>query len=196
MVKSMNNYYSFDNFDIDLNGSTFHIIIWGLYIGIMLGTLGSILFRVYSSKIIKAITACGASDENSAKTLEELGLAKTPLVKKYLKDDSILRRLVLVCGDSHKSDTSNSLKVFWYEKFNRTDVPEKIDFENAKFYIPEENRAAAELRFREESHPVCSFILAAVVLLAAAVFAIYALPQLLTMLDNFITQVKPESKYY
>jgi gas vesicle protein len=63
----MNNYYSFDNFDLDLNSSSFQIIIWGLYIGVVLGTLGSILFRVYSGKIIKALINASANGENSAK---------------------------------------------------------------------------------------------------------------------------------
>ena len=196
MVIIMNHHYSFDNFNIDLNVSSFQIIIWGIYIGILLGTLGSVLFRVYSSKIIKALVANGASDESSAKTLSELGLLKTPFVRMYLKDDSVIRRSVLVCGSSHKKSSTNKFKIFWYESFIRTDIPKVIDFENAKFYLPEENRAGAELRFKEEAHPVRSFILAAVIMLAAALFAIYALPELLSMFDNFITQVKPESKYY
>ena len=196
MVIIMNHHYSFDNFNIDLNVSSFQIIIWGIYIGILLGTLGSVLFRVYSSKIIKALVANGASDESSAKTLSELGLLKTPFVRMYLKDDSVIRRSVLVCGSSHKKSSANKFKIFWYESFIRTDIPKVIDFENAKFYLPEENRAGAELRFKEEAHPVRSFILAAVIMLAAALFAIYALPELLSMFDNFITQVKPESKYY
>ena len=192
----MNTYYSFDNFDLDLNGSSFQIIIWGLYIGVVLGTLGSILFRVYSGRIIKALINSGADAENSAKTLAELGLSKNFLVRKYLKDDSVLRRSVLICGESHLPPSQNKFKIFWYETFLRTDIPRKTNFNTAKFYLPEENRSAAELRFREESHPVRNFILAAAGLLAVAIFVSYALPELLTMLDNFITQVKPESKYY
>ena len=192
----MNTYYSFDNFDLDLNGSSFQIIIWGLYIGVVLGTLGSILFRVYSGKIIKALINASANGENSAKTLAELGLEKNFLIRKYLRDDSVLRRSVLSCGDTHLPPSGNKFKIFWYETFLRTDIPRKTNFNTAKFYLPEENRSAAELRFREESHPVRNFILAAAGLLAVTIFVSYALPELLTMLDNFITQVKPESKYY
>lgn len=192
----MNTYYSFDNFDLDLNGSSFQIIIWGLYIGVVLGTLGSILFRVYSGKIIRALINASADGENSAKTLAELGLEKNFLIRKYLRDDSVLRRSVLSCGDTLLPPSGNKFKIFWYETFLRTDIPRKTNFNTAKFYLPEENRSAAELRFREESHPVRNFILAAAGLLAVTIFVSYALPELLTMLDNFITQVKPESKYY
>lgn len=192
----MDKYYSYENFDIDVNGSMFPLIIWGLYIGIVCGALGSILFRVNSSKIIKALLAQSATDESTAKTLAELGLREKFLFRYYLKDDSVLRRSVLVCGDSHKSLSVGKFRRFWYEKFLRTSIPEKIDFSSAKFYIPEENRIAAELRFQAEDHPVRNFIFAAVGLFAVAIFATYAVPELLLMLDNFIGTVKPESKYW
>ena len=195
MVLIVNN-YSFDNFNVDLSGSNFQIIIWGIYIGILLGTLGSIMFRVYTSKIIKALIKNSAFDESSAKTAAELGLGKKAFIHHYLKDDSAIRRYVLVTGESHKTVKTNAFNTFWYEKFLKTELPQKMDFENAKFYLPEENKIGAELRFIEERHPVRSFIIAAIVMLAAAIFAIYALPELLVMFDNFITQVKPESKYY
>lgn len=192
----MDKYYSYENFDIDVNGSMFPLIIWGLYIGIVCGALGSILFRVYSGKIVKALLSQAASDENTAKTLAELKLDNNFLIRYYLKDDSVLRRSVLVCGDSHKPVNTGKFRRFWYEKFLRTSIPEKIDFSSAKFYIPEENRIVAELRFQAEDHPVRNFIFAAAGLFAVAVFAAYAVPELLLMLDNFIGTVKPESKYW
>ena len=66
----------------------------------------------------------------------------------------------------------------------------------ARFYLPEEKRITAELRYSEEKHPVRSFVLAALGLLALAAFTIFVLPELLTMVDNLITQVKPQSKFY
>ena len=155
MVLIVNN-YSFDNFNIDLSGSSFQIIIWGIYIGILFGTLGSILFRVYTSKIIKALVKNSALDENSAKTVSELGLTKKLFIRRYLKDDSAVRRYVLVTGESHKTVKTNALKTFWYEKFLKTEMPKVMDFENAKFYLPEENKIGAELRFIDEPHPVRS----------------------------------------
>ena len=192
----MDKFYSYENFDIDFSGPMFPLIIWGLYIGIVAGALGSILFRVYSSRIIKALLSSSASEESTAKTLEELGLAGKPFIRYYLKDDSVLRRSVLVCEGAHAPVKAGKFRRFWYEKFLRTTLPEKIDFSKARFYIPEENRIAAELRFQEEKHPVRNFVFAAVGLFAVAMFATYAVPELLLMLDNFVTTVKPESKFW
>lgn len=186
--------YFYENFDIDVNGSSLPLIIWGLYIGIMLGVLGSIIVRMYSNKIISALTKHGACDESSARTLAELGLKKQFFILKMLRDDSALRRSVTVTGEgAYKAKASGKLADFWYGKFLRDDAPEKLDFDAAKFYLPEEKRVGAELRFQLEGHPIRSFIIAAVGLFAVAVFANFAVPELLQMLDNFISSVKPES---
>lgn len=187
-------YYNYDNFNIDVNGDTLPIIIWGIYIGIMLGVLGSIVCRIYSSRLVQSLVKNGAMDENSAKTLAELGLGKQFVVKRMLKNEqSSLHRCVICANREDFIPISNKFKVFWYEKFLREEIPAKLDFSRAKFYLPEEKRISAELRYQVEGHPIRSFILAAVGLFAAAFFASYAVPELLQMLDNFITSVKPES---
>jgi hypothetical protein len=192
----MGKYYSYSNFDIDVNSSALPLIIWGIYIGIVLGALGSILFRVHSAKLVKALVKNSADSEEKSLTLAELGLGKGRLLKHYLKDDSVLRRSVLICGDCLKEEQAGGFRKFWYEKFLKTSIPQKTDFEKARFYLPEENRIAAELRFREEGHPLRDFIFAAVILFAVAVFAAYAIPELLLMFDNFLTTIKPESKFF
>lgn len=187
--------YFYENFDIDVNGTSMPLIIWGIYIGIMLGVLGSILCRIYSSRIIQKLIKNGCCDAASAKTLEELGLRKQWFVRYMLKDTTVLRRSVLLANEAVKPVKAGKLKKFWYEKFLRDEIPTKLDWDSARFYLPEENRIAAELRYRVEKHPIRNFILAAVGLFAVALFANFVIPELLQMLDNFITSVKPESKY-
>lgn len=187
-------YYSFENLNIDVNSDMLPLIIWGIYIGIMLGVLGSLICRIYSSRLIQALVKNGAADEGSAKTLAELGLGKQFVVKYMLKNEqSSLRRSVICANEGELKPVSSKFKVFWHEKFLREEIPTKMDFASAKFYLPEEKRISAEIRYRVEGHPIRIFIIAAVVLFAVAIFASYAVPELLLMLDNFITTVKPES---
>lgn len=187
--------YTYNNFDIDVNGTSMPLIICGIYIGIMLGVLGSLVCRIYSSRIIQALLKNGCADEASAKTLGELGLGKQWFIRSMLKDETVLRRSVLIANDAYVPVKAGKLKKFWYEKFLHDDLPKKLDWDSAKFYLPEENRIAAELRYKVEGHPVRNFIFAAVGLFAVALFANFAIPELLQMLDNFITTVTPESKY-
>lgn len=186
--------YSFENFSIDVNGSSMYIIVWGLYIGIVLGVLGALITRVYSSRLITAIVKAGASDEEHAVRIDDLDIKGKGIIKYMLKPGSALSR-TLVCANRNEfpANEHSKLKKFWHEKFLSEEIPEKTPFDVAKFYLPEERRIGAELRFSVEEHPVRNFILAAVGLFAVACFAVFAIPELLTMFDNFVTQVKPES---
>lgn len=163
--------YSFENFDIDVNSSSMLVIIIGLAIGLLVGIILSLICKSVAGKVVKALGKHGAVDENSAKTIEELELGKVAFLKSVLKPGSALFK-ALACTDGGEK---------------------KIDYATARFYLPEEKRISAETRFAEEKHPVRSGILAVILVSAAALFAVFVIPELLTMLDNFVTQVKPQS---
>lgn len=191
-----NKLYSFENFNIDVNGSTMYIIVWGLYIGIMIGVLGALITRVYSSRLITALVKAGASDPDSAVRIDDLDVKGKAFIKYMLRPGTALNRILEVSNrDEFPVKEHSKLAKSWHEKFLSEEIPEKIPFDVAKFYLPEDKRIGAELRFTVEEHPVRNFILAAVGLFAVACFAVFAIPELLTMFDNFVTQVKPESKY-
>jgi len=190
--------YSFDSFDlVSINSPSFLFLVGALYAGILLGVLAALILRVHSHKIVKALADRGASDRESAATLEELGLGDSRFAKSLLKTGSALRRVVLCANESDfRPAKVSALRRFWREKILKDPDPPTTDFGVARFYLPEEKRITAELRYSAESHPVRSFILAAVGLLALTAFTIFVLPELLTMFDNLITQIKPQSKYY
>ena len=190
--------YSYDNFDlVSINSPSFLFLVGALYVGILLGVLSALILRVHSHKIVKALAEHGAADRESAATLEQLGLSGNRFVRSLLKTDSALRRTVLCANEAEFTERKPSaLTRFWRNKILRDPLPPATDFEVARFYLPEEKRVSAELRYSEEKHPVRSFILAALGLLALALFTIFVLPELLIMVDNLITQVKPQSKFY
>ena len=190
--------YSYDNFDlVSINSSSFLFLVGALYVGLLAGVLFALILRVHSHKIVKALSEHGATDRESAATLEDLGLGGNRFAKSLLKTDSALRRTVLCANESEFGPRKISgLRRFWREKILKNPLPSATDFSVARFYLPEEKRVTAELRYSAEQHPVRSFILAAVGLTALAVFTVFVLPELLTMFDNLITQVKPQSRFY
>jgi len=189
-----NKLYSFENFNIDVNGSTMQVIVWGLYIGIMIGVFGALITRFYSNRIITALVKAGATDPDSAVCIDDLDVKGKAYIKYLLRPGTSLSRILEISNkDEFPKQRHSELKKFWHEHFLSEEIPESIPFDVAKFYLPEEKRIAAELRFTVEEHPVRNFILAAIGLFAVACFAVFAIPELLTMFDNFVTQVKPES---
>jgi hypothetical protein len=75
------------------------------------------------------------------------------------------------------------LHVFHWKK------EKKLPMDKAKFYLPEEQRFTAELRYSEVRNPIGSFIITVAIAIGAAFFAKFAAPELLQMLDNFLTMM-------
>ena len=190
--------YVFENLDLDINGSSFLFIVWGICVGILLGVLLSLVYRVHAHKLVTALTEHGASDREHAQTLADLGLAKNRVIRRMLGENGSMKSVVSCANeDEFPPRKLSKLRRFWHEKIVRGDpLPPKTDFTAARFYLPEEKRITAELRFPPEKHPVRNFILAALGICAVAYFAVLVLPELLVMFDNFVTQVKPMTRRF
>lgn len=186
--------YSYENFDLSsLSSESLEVIVWGICIGIIIGTLFSIFYKTYTSSLFKQLISNEIFDASKACTINELKIKGKWYIKMALKSsDKPLRRFV-VCSNADELDipAPNGFKKFWYTKLLGVEVPAKLPMDKARFYMPEENRIKAELRFTEVKNPVGSFLFAAIILVAVGFFAIYAVPELLQMLDNFITMIKP-----
>lgn len=173
----MSKIYTFDNFNLDVNSSSFIIIVVGVAVGLLFGIISSVICKSVSGKVVKSLRRLSASDEGSAVTVHDMGLDKNLFLRFVLKPNSALYKAIscVPCFTSAKET--------------------RIDYEKSRFFLPEEKRISAETRFAPEPHPIMTIVLACVLVTAAAFFAIFVIPELLTMLDNFITQVQPESKY-
>ncbi len=184
--------YYYTNFDIDVNSGSLEVILWSVYAGIIIGVLAAILYRVYTGSFIRAMVDAGAVDESHAVTLDQLKFQGKWYIKRQLKPGGTMNR-ILECtnADTFPKKKCSALGRFWHEKFMGTEIPTAVPFDTAKFYLPEERRVAAELRFTAEKHPIRTFLLAAAVLFVVIYAATIALPELLQMLDNLITQLTP-----
>ncbi len=190
--------YVFENLDLNINGSSFLFIVWGICVGILLGVLLSLIYRVHAHKIVASLTEHGALDRDHALTLSDLGFAKSRVIRRMLGEGGSMTSIVS-CANREEFPPKKLSKLgnFWHYKFLREDpLPPKTDFSVARFYLPEEKRITAELRFPEEQHPIRNFLLAALGVCAVAYFAILVLPELLVMFDNFVTQVKPMTRRF
>ena len=190
--------YVFENLELDINGSSFLFIVWGISVGILLGVLLSLIYRVHAHKLVTALAEHGATDREHALTLADLGLGKNRVVRRMLGNGGSLASTVLCANeDEFPPRKLSKLGYFWHYKFLRGDpLPPKTDYSIARFYLPEEKRITAELRFPRENHPVRSFLLAVLGVCAVAFFAILVLPELLVMFDNLVSQVKPMTRRF
>ncbi len=183
-------YYTYKNFDMDINGSALPIIVWGIWAGVLLGVLAALVCRSCTGGLVHRLKKAGASDKSCAKTLGELGIKHKWLTILMLGENSSMHRYIKIANESEISRTySGKLARIWFENI----AGQPLRLAEARFYLPEESRIEAETRYTHEKNPIRSFVLAAIVLTGAALFAAYAIPELLVMVDNFITSVQPDS---
>lgn len=159
----------------DLSASSLEVIVWGICIGIVLATLLSVLYKCFTAPFIKALIKAEAFDEARAKTLRELNFSGKWYIKNELKYQSkAMRRYVVPVVDGDSSQGADL-------------TAKKVDVETARFYLPEDKKIEAEIRFTEAKNPVFTIVITAVLVFAAAVFAMTAAPELMQMLQNFIS---------
>lgn len=115
--------------EIQGDGLTLTLVIWGIILGMIIAWIISFYRQKITGAFVDAIIRAGAKDEDSARTLAELGQEfNSGAVKRY-RSSGALRSLVRATGIEEGAKS-----------------PVVID-ENTRFYIPETASAAAEKQF-------------------------------------------------
>lgn len=180
----MNNQYENLNFG---NGFiSLEMLILAIFIGAVLAAFAAIYNKRILGNFVWLLLKSGINSKESAKTIYELNCQKNPFLRAALKNGSVLRRIVRSTEDDDTAELQ--LK----EKGLRMPA---MNLKTARFYIPEEMRIKAEIRYHRKGTDWVTFVLALVVFAAIALAIYYLLPELLTMLDNLISEIKPEPNY-
>lgn len=157
--------YYYEHLRLPEGGTTMTLLIWVLYAGLVIGSVLAAFDRSYCAGFVAALRDTGADAAERAISLDELKIRGKWYLRCALKPGKALRKMVAAAGDG-----SGSVR-------------------ETGFYLPEETRAMAELRYENGKAPIRTLILGLVLLTAAAVAAQYVLPELLTMLDNFLGSI-------
>ena len=150
-----------------------NLIIWCTYIGFM---IASVIYY-YQKKVIggfvRLVLEKGANSPDTALTLSELGYLKHPAIRKELSTHGALRKIVWEVEDNYR-EGENGVLYCAREK--------ALDLNLGKFYISEEKRIDAQLRYDNKGTDLFSLIIAAVIFFVIAVLACIWLPTLLSLI--------------
>ena len=124
------NLKSYDNINVNLE---INKIVLGTFIVLILGVVILNNYRGNVRLMVMQLTRHNAKDEESAKTLKQLGLQKSASVKKLLSGDNTLTKIVARVGEVKYS----------YEEYKALSKKEKkaevkINFDEATFYLCED----------------------------------------------------------
>ena len=152
----------YKNFTFDAAAcATARNIIFAFCFGIFLAALYTAYQRGVVGKPVRALLRAEALSPESAKTLAELGLEKNPFVVFEIGRNATLKTLIKsLVGEGDDAPT--------------------------RYYIPEELKYRADVRFEAKGNGVAALLITAVVSLALAFALIALFPTLLTIVDNLM----------
>lgn len=153
--------------------TTLNIIVWSLFIGFILGIGVTLYNKLVIGVLVRRLIENNAFDEDTAVSASSLKCSN-PFVRFAMRKNGTLRRMVRVCGDTEEALVS-------------------IPFAEAKLYIPQEKLHRAKTIYGTAGISVSSVVFAVIALIVIAIASFTVIPDLITMLSNFISGITPES---
>ncbi len=153
------------------------------FIGAAIACVAMVYNKQSLGKIVRKLAYDGCTSPEKAKTLEELGFAKSYTVKNAVCRNVTLRRFVKCVEEEEfyaaqaaaAEGSSADKKAAYY-----------IDTKTDRFYLPEELRIRAEIRYERKGSGKISAFLAIALLAVALVLVLLFLPQLLGAANDIV----------
>ena len=170
-------------------------IICGFCIGMIIAVFASLYTKRVLGDLVRATIAADALSPESAKTLYELGFADKLLMRRAVAKSVSLRR-VLKCREEEEfiSDLNAKREEYSKKREENRKLPKfkeseyKIDPSADSFFIPEELKYTAEIKFDKKGASLRSAIATSVIVIIAFIAVMIALPELLEFLDGLAVQ--------
>lgn len=173
----------YQNFDLHIAGLTLGQIIIFAMLACLLASLCVTYQRSYLGALVRALYAREAFDEASALTLAELGLGKKRLLRFELgRPQTVLRKSIRYVGESEPRYVDARGRVHYRTR-------EVVDFDTARFYLPEGLRERAIVRFSGKGSGAKPFLLSILVAVVGTALLIHLLPALFSLADAILSAI-------
>ena len=171
-----------------------------ILIGIAIGAILAVAFAMYDNRVIggfmRLMLEKGAVGRENSLTLYDLGAGEQSAFARGLRKSASLRRMVL-CAEEEDFYTEQNTAREEYEKKREEDssLPEFNEKQyvfngNERFYIPEDKRIAAEVKYIKKTLKPWAIPLIIVVSVIIFFALIFLLPYVLELLDGLIGSFK------
>lgn len=178
----------YENLALDSNSMiSVRAIIIGFFVGIALALFVSVYHKRFLGELVRTIRAGEIHSPELAKTLPELGLADRLLLRRAVKKSVSLRR-VLRCREEEEFYAAQEEKASAQKKYR---IPNfRVDPDAHHFYIPEDLKYTAELKFDKKGTSTGALIFFLVLVFVFMIVALIVLPQILHAVDALVGGLK------
>lgn len=167
------------------------LTVLGLFVGVIIACISMAYHKQVLGGIIRRMIERGCIDRENAMNAEQLGYSKNPLLKNALEHSTSLRRVVK-CAEEEDFYQSQNADMEAYEQKRRENpkLPKYksliyiADAGKDRFYIPDELKIRAEIKFEKKGSGWLSTVISIVVILVVFFIVLLILPQILQILDN------------
>ena len=183
---------------------TVQTVIFSLTAAIILVAIATYYHRVYLGRVVRRLLREEANSPEKAKTLMELGYFRSAFIRRELAHGTALRKLIRcteeeeyarakaeIAAAEPSDDPTDVEKTHHVSARALTASPYRMNFLTARFYIPEDLRHRAAVRYEWKGSGLVALILVVLGAILFAALACYALPDLLQLIDNIINLTSP-----
>ena len=173
------------------------LIIVGLFIGLAIAGFGVVYNKKILGGFVRKLLREEIISKEKATTLSEIGYEKKSLIKRAVRTNHALRHIV-VCVQEEKYNEEIAKKRDEHEQKRKDDptlpkfkeIEYKIDSENDRFYIPDDKKYLADIRYDAKGTTwrgaVAFVIISLIVMIAAIIFV----PYILELIDELVGTFK------
>ena len=188
----------YTNFDFGSdNIINIHVIVFGIFIGVMLASAYSIYTKQILGKFVRKLLSEEVTSPENAKTLEELGFSKNIAVIHGLKGYTLGRVVNSIEKDEHLKKESEMRANYEANRKSADKHGKRLPpFRELKFdkkptecryYIAEKNKYTAEMRFNPNGSGYGTFFFVLLISIMCIVIIYALLPHLLAFTDAAIS---------
>ena len=173
-------------------------IILAIFAGLVIAAGFSVFDKRRLGGLVRKIISEQAFTPETAQTVGQLGYDRSPAVKESLKKGVLSRVVHCVQRDEYRQAYEEKRRAYVAEHGSDKGFPPmppfRIDWENHRFYIPDEEHYRADVRFEDHGSGMVAFVLVLIIAIIGAAFTCFFLPEMLQLLDNMVGILQGKDK--
>lgn len=169
------------------------IIIFALFVGLAVASFGIVYDKRVLGEAVRKLLREECLSPETGKTLVELGFGRNSALRHSVRKSVSLRRVVK-CREEEEFLRKQEEQRLLHEEKRKTDrsigrfreIPYVFDLENDHFYIPEELKYTADVKFEKRGNSWFFSIFFTVILAIMYVVLLVYLPDMLEIINDFV----------
>lgn len=155
---------------------SFELVLVCVYIGVIAACALALYDKRTLGNYVRTLIRLGASSPEKALTLRETGYEKKFAIKRELRGNGVYKGLVYEASEQVEIDGQGHAVPIFREKF---------DEETARFYIPEQLKYRAELRFEKKGTHIMALVVGAILFAALLLLLALYKDKILSLVSDF-----------